>query len=52
MGYGGSREDAGRTIGGSGDGGVDGIINEDRLCLDVVYIQAKRGEGSVGRPVV
>ena len=52
MGYGRSREDAGRTIGGSGDGGVDGIINEDRLGLDVVYIQAKRWEGSVGRPVV
>ena len=52
MGYGGSREDAGRTIGGSGDGGVDGIINEDRLGLDVVYIQAKRWEASVGRPVV
>lgn len=52
MGYGGSREDAGRTVGGSGDGGVDGIINEDRLGLDVVYIQAKRWEGTVGRPVV
>ena len=41
MGYGGSRKDAGRAIGQSGDGGVDGIINEDRLGLDVVYIQAK-----------
>lgn len=52
MGYGGSREDAGKTIGKSGDGGLDGSINEDRLGLDVVYIQAKRWEGSVGRPVV
>ena len=52
MGYGGSRKDAGRAIGQSGDGGVDGIINEDRLGLDVVYIQAKRWEGNVGRPVV
>lgn len=52
MGYGGSREDAGKTIGKSGDGGLDGVINEDRLGLDVVYIQAKRWESSVGRPVV
>ena len=52
MGYGGSREDAGRTVGKSGDGGIDGVINEDRLGLDVVYIQAKRWEGTVGRPVV
>lgn len=52
MGYGGSRRDAGERIGQSGDGGVDGIIKEDRLGLDVVYIQAKRWEGTVGRPVV
>ncbi len=52
MGYGGSREDAGRTIGKSGDGGIDGVINEDRLGLDVLYIQAKRWEQAVGRPVV
>lgn len=52
LGYGGSREDAGRTIGGTGDGGVDGVINEDRLGLDVVCIQAKRWENTVGRPVV
>ncbi len=52
MGYGGSREDAGRTVGRSGDGGVDGVIKEDRLGLDVVYIQAKRWEGTVGRPTV
>ena len=52
MGYGGSRKDAGEAVGRSGDGGVDGIIKEDKLGLDVVYIQAKRWEGSVGRPVV
>ena len=52
MGYGGSREDAGRTIGKAGDGGLDGVINEDRLGLDVIYIQAKRWENTVGRPVV
>lgn len=52
MGYGGSHADAGKTIGKSGDGGLDGVINEDRLGLDVVYIQAKRWEASVGRPVV
>ncbi len=52
MGYGGSRDDAGRTLGKSGDGGIDGVINEDRLGLDVIYVQAKRWEGSVGRPVV
>ncbi len=52
MGYGGSREDAGRTVGRSGDGGIDGIINEDRLGLDVIYLQAKRWEATVGRPVV
>lgn len=52
MGYGGSREDAGRTIGKSGDGGLDGVISEDKLGLDVIYIQAKRWDNSVGRPVV
>lgn len=52
MGYGGSHEDAGRTVGKSGDGGIDGLINEDRLGLDVIYLQAKRWESSVGRPVV
>jgi restriction system protein len=50
MGYGGSRKEAGRAIGGSGDEGIDGIINEDRLGLDVIYIQAKKWEGTVGRP--
>ncbi len=52
MGYGGSLIDAGQRIGRSGDGGVDGIIKEDRLGLDVVCIQAKRWESTVGRPVV
>jgi restriction system protein len=52
MGYGGSLKDAGKAIGKSGDGGVDGIIKEDKLGLDVVYIQAKRWENTVGRPVV
>jgi restriction system protein len=50
MGYGGTQEDAGRVVGKSGDGGIDGIINEDRLGLDVIYIQAKRWEADVGRP--
>jgi len=52
MGYGGSRQEAGQQVGGSGDGGIDGIIKEDRLGLDVVYIQAKRWENTVGRPEV
>jgi restriction system protein len=54
MGYGGSRKDAGQALllGQPGDGGVDGIIKEDRLGLDVVYVQAKRWESVVGRPVV
>ncbi len=52
MGYGGSRRDAGRAIGRSGDGGIDGIIKEDKLGLDVIYIQAKRWEGTVGRPEI
>lgn len=50
MGYGGSRQDAGRVIGKSGDGGIDGIIKEDKLGLDAIYIQAKRWENTVGRP--
>lgn len=52
MGYGGSRKDAGQAVGHSGDGGIDGIIKEDKLGLDVVYIQAKRWEANVGRPTV
>ena len=52
IGYGGSRKDAGRAIGKSGDEGIDGIINEDRLGLDVIYLQAKRWEGNVSRPEI
>lgn len=52
MGYGGSRKDAGEAIGQTGDEGIDGIIKEDKLGLDVVYIQAKRWEATVGRPEV
>lgn len=52
MGYGGSRKDAGQAVGKTADGGIDGIIKEDRLGLDAVYIQAKRWEGTVGSPVV
>lgn len=53
MGYGGSAEDA-EHIGGSGDGGFDGVINQDRLGLDRVYVQAKRyaADNIVGRPAV
>jgi len=50
MGYGGSIKDAGQAIGQSGDEGIDGIIKEDKLGLDLIYIQAKRWEASVGRP--
>lgn len=52
MGYGGSRADAGKSLGKSGDEGIDGIIKEDRLGLDVIYLQAKRWEGAVGRPEI
>jgi len=52
MGYGGTRQDAGRAIGRSGDEGIDGVIHEDRLGLDVIYLQAKRWEGVVGRPEI
>lgn len=54
MGYGGSREDAAKHLGGPGDGGVDGVIKLDKLGLDVVYIQAKRNaaDNTVGRPTV
>ena len=52
MGYGGSRQDAGKAIGKSGDEGIDGIIKEDRLGLDIIYIQAKRWDATVGRPEV
>jgi restriction system protein len=52
MGYGGTRADAGTAIGKSGDEGIDGIIKEDRLGLDAVYIQAKRWKDTVGRPEI
>ena len=53
MGYGGYRKDAGQTTGGTGDGGIDGIINEDKLGLDTIYVQAKRWDnGVVGRPEI
>lgn len=49
MGYGGSRSEAGKVTQASNDGGIDGVINEDRLGLDTIYLQAKRWEASVGR---
>jgi restriction system protein len=52
MGYGGTRKEAGKAIGASGDEGIDGIINEDRLGLDVVYIQAKKWQNTVTRPEI
>lgn len=52
MGYGGTRKDAGQAIGKSGDDGIDGIIKEDRLGLDIIYVQAKRWENPVGRPEI
>jgi restriction system protein len=52
MGYGGSLKDVGKAIGQTGDGGMDGIIKEDKLGLDVIYIQAKRWDGVVGRPEI
>ncbi len=52
MGYGGTLKDAGKAIGKSGDEGIDGIIKEDRLGLDIIYIQAKRWENTVGRPEI
>jgi restriction system protein len=52
MGYGGSLVDAGMAIGKTGDEGIDGIIKEDRLGLDVIYVQAKRWNNTVGRPEI
>lgn len=54
MGYGGSHEDAARSLGKVGDGGIDGIVDEDRLGLDRIYVQAKRYSpgASVGRPEI
>jgi len=50
LGYGGSREEAGQSVGKVGDGGIDGIIKEDKLGLDMIYLQAKKWDSSVGRP--
>jgi restriction system protein len=52
MGYGGSRKEAGQAIGKAGDEGIDGIIKEDKLGLDIIYIQAKRWANPVGRPEI
>jgi restriction system protein len=52
MGYGGSRREAARAVGQTGDEGIDGIIDEDRLGLDAIYVQAKRWESVVGRPEI
>ena len=52
MGYGGSIKEAGKAIGKSGDEGIDGIIKEDILGLDVIYVQAKKWNGVVGRPEI
>lgn len=52
MGYGGSREEAAQVTQKSNDGGIDGVINEDRLGLDVIYVQAKRWKNTVGRPEI
>lgn len=52
MGYGGSRVEAAQVTKKSGDEGIDGVINEDRLGLDVIYIQAKRWKNTIGRPEI
>lgn len=52
MGYGGSRKEAGEVIGRSGDEGIDGIIKEDSLGLDIIYLQAKKWENVIGRPEI
>ena len=52
LGYGGSRADAAEVVGGGGDEGIDGIIKADRLGFDSIYVQAKRWQGSVGRPEI
>jgi len=52
MGYGGSFEDAGKAIGKIGDEGIDGIIKEDKLGLDVIYLQAKKWANPVGSPEI
>lgn len=54
MGYGGGRLEMGKSLGKSGDGGVDGVIKEDELGLDLIYVQAKRYEpgNTIGRPAI
>jgi len=52
MGYGDSEKEMAEVVGKSGDEGIDGTIKEDKLGLDVIYIQAKRWEGPVGRPEI
>lgn len=52
MGYGGSQRDAGRAVGPGADEGIDGVIKEDRLGLETIYIQAKRWQATVGRPEI
>lgn len=52
MGYGGSKQEAAQVIGKSGDEGIDGIIKEDKLGLDVIYVQAKRWDNCIGRPEI
>ena len=52
MGYGGSREEASEAVGRAGDEGIDGTISEDRLGLEMIYVQAKRWKGNVGRPEI
>jgi restriction system protein len=52
MGYGGTRDDAAQRVGRSGDEGIDGVIREDRLGLDLIYLQAKRWTHGVGRPEI
>lgn len=53
MGYGGTLQDAGSAVGRSGDGGVDGVIKEDKLGLDTIYVQAKRWDDRpVGSPQI
>lgn len=52
MGYGGTRRNAAQALGRSGDGGIDGIIRQDKLGLDAIYVQAKRWEKPIGRPEI
>ena len=52
MGYGGSRHDAARVVGKTGDGGIDGVIKEDMLGFDIIYIQAKKYEQPISEPQI